>query len=82
MPKSQIWKFPNYLSASDDFKRYLFANWAHYVDDNLEHLEDIALFCLTSKAVMRVHIISYLKFKEKECCKHFDALNTDLTAAY
>lgn len=53
-----------------------------FVDDNIDHLDDTGLFWLSSKAVLRVHIICYLKFRRTEFHKKFNSLNNDLTLAY
>uniref|UniRef100_A0A8C5LTV4 Reverse transcriptase domain-containing protein n=1 Tax=Leptobrachium leishanense TaxID=445787 RepID=A0A8C5LTV4_9ANUR len=82
LPRSRNWRFPTALLHSSDFKAHLELSWNNYLDDNLEHVDDVNLFWEAAKPVMRGCIIEYMSRKRKEVNKRLLEAHSSLVNSY
>lgn len=71
---TKIWRFPSYLHDSDDFRAFQRTHLQTFVDHHVDHLDNNTFIWLTSKAIMRGHIISYLAMRQGKRNDHFHNL--------
>uniref|UniRef100_A0A8C5MMK0 Reverse transcriptase domain-containing protein n=1 Tax=Leptobrachium leishanense TaxID=445787 RepID=A0A8C5MMK0_9ANUR len=82
LPRSRNWRFPTSLLHSDDFKAHIVLSWNNYLDDNLEHVDDINLFWEAAKPVMRGCIIEYMSRKRKALTGRLLEAHSSLVNSY
>uniref|UniRef100_A0A803JAB7 Reverse transcriptase domain-containing protein n=1 Tax=Xenopus tropicalis TaxID=8364 RepID=A0A803JAB7_XENTR len=81
-PRSFNWRFPSYLSHSEDFKQYVKTSLANYIDDNLTHWDNPNLLWAAAKPVLRGQITAYLAYRRKQFNIKYMTLQQELSQAY